>query len=110
MGVLPERGREALHRTREELDRLRQEGPSEEEVAAARRQLKGIVVMDNESISTRMIQLAHEEIYRGQYATMEQQIDRILRVTREQVAEAARLYLGPARGGPITEADWVGVG
>ncbi|MEK7330526.1 MAG: pitrilysin family protein [Candidatus Eisenbacteria bacterium] len=117
MGVLPERGREALRRTREELERLRRDGPDEEEVAAARRQLKGAVVMDNESISTRMIQLAHEEIYRGRYATLEQQIERILSVTREQVAAAARRYLDPARlaltalgpapGGPITEADWV---
>jgi predicted Zn-dependent peptidase len=116
MGVLPERGREALRRTREELERLRCEGPDEEEVAAARRQLKGAVVMDNESISTRMIQLTQEEIYRGSYAALEQQIERILSVTREQVAAAADRYLdpsrfavtafGPAPGGPITEADW----
>jgi predicted Zn-dependent peptidase len=120
MGVLPDRGREALQRTRQELERLRRDGPDEEEFAAARRQLKGTVVMDNESISTRMIQLAHEEIYRGRYTALEQQIERVMCVTREQVAAAARDYLDPARfalsalgpapGGPITEADWAVAG
>jgi predicted Zn-dependent peptidase len=116
MGVLPERGREALKRTREELERLRHDGPDDEEVAAARRQLKGAIVMDNESLSSRMIQLAHEEIYRDRYTALEQQIERVLSVTREQVTEAARRYLdpsrfalaalGPAPGGPITAVDW----
>jgi len=116
MGVLPERGREALQRTREELERFRRDGPDEEEVAAARRQMKGSVVMENESVSSRMIQLAHEEIYRGQYSALEEQIDRIMSVTRDQVAEAARRYLDPARfaltalgpapGGLIGPADW----
>ena len=120
MGVLPERGREALARTRDELERLRRDGPDEEEFVAAQRQLKGGVVMDNESISTRVIQLAHEEIYRGGYASLQEQIDRVLSVTREQVADAARHYLdpsrfaltalGPAPGGPLSEKDWAVAG
>jgi predicted Zn-dependent peptidase len=116
MGVLPERGREALRCTREELERLRRDGPDADEVDAARRQVRGAVVMENESVSTRMIQLAHEEIYRARYTPVELQIERIMSVTREQVAEAARRFLDPARyaltalgpspGGPITAADW----
>jgi predicted Zn-dependent peptidase len=116
MGVLPDRGREALARTREELMRLRDEGPGEEEVAAAVRQLKGSVVMDNESISARMNQLAHEEIYLGRYRTLDEQVERILAVTREEVAAAARRFLdpagfgltalGPASGQPLGGADW----
>jgi predicted Zn-dependent peptidase len=116
MGVLPHRAREALQRTREELVRLREEGPGEEEVAAAVRQLKGSVVMDNESISARMTQLAHEEIYLGRYRTLDEQVERILAVTRDEVVAAARRFLdpgafgltalGPASGKPIGEADW----
>ena len=63
-----------------------------------------------------MIQLAHEEIYPGQYATLERQIEQVVSVTPEQVAEAARhcldptrfalTALGPTPDGPITEADW----
>ena len=116
MGVLPERGREALARTRMELERLRRDGPDEDEVDAARRQVKGGVVMDHESISARMFQLASEEIYRGGYASLEEQVGRVMQVTRDQVAEAARRYLqpsrfaltalGPAPGGPLGAVDW----
>jgi predicted Zn-dependent peptidase len=116
MGVLPERGREALARTRLELERLRSEGPSESEVEAARLQSMGGVVMDNESLTSRMIQLASEEIYRTRYSALDEQIARVLAVTRDQVVDAARRFLdparfaltalGPAHGGPMTAADW----
>jgi len=116
MGVLPERGREALARTRLELERLRSEGPSESEVEAARLQSMGGVVMDNESLTSRMIQLASEEIYRTRYSALDEQIARVLAVTRDQVVDAARRFLdparfaltalGPAHGGPMTVADW----
>jgi predicted Zn-dependent peptidase len=116
MGVLPERGREALARTRLELERLRSEGPSESEVEAARLQSMGGVVMDNESLTARMIQLASEEIYRTRYSALDEQIARVLAVTRDQVVDAARRFLdparfaltalGPAHGGPMTVADW----
>jgi predicted Zn-dependent peptidase len=116
MGVHPDRGREALRRTRDELERLRRDGPEAEEFEAALRQVKGSVVMDNESISTRMNLLAHEEIYHGRYLGLDEQLERVLAVTRDQAVEAARRYLdpagfaltawGPEPGGPIGEADW----
>jgi predicted Zn-dependent peptidase len=116
MGVLPERGREALACTRRELERLLRDGPDEGEIGAARRQVRGGVVMDHESISARMFQLANEEIYRGGYAPLEEQIGRILRVTRDQVVEAARRHLepgrfavtalGPVSDRPLDARDW----
>jgi predicted Zn-dependent peptidase len=116
MGVLPERGREALQRTREELERLRDAGPDDAEVEAARRQARGGFVMDHESITARMFQLANEEIYRGRYTPLEEQIARVMSVTRDQVVEAARRFLdpgrfaltalGPAHGGAMTPEDW----
>jgi predicted Zn-dependent peptidase len=63
-----------------------------------------------------MVHLAHEEIYRGVFTPPEELVNRVLEVEREQVAGAAARYLeptrfavtalGPAAGGPITEADW----
>ena len=116
MGVLPERGREALKRTRLELDRLLRDGPDEAEVEAARLQAMGAVVMDNESLSSRMMMIASEEIYRGRYTPLDEQIARVLSVTRDQVVAAGRrcldpsrfalAALGPAPGGPLTAADW----
>ena len=101
---------------REELEVLRRDGPAEDEVAAARSQLKGSVVMGQESVSNRMVHLAHEELYRGAYATPEEQLERILAVTRDQVVAMARHLLSPGRFtlcalGPVTdrpldERDW----
>ena len=116
MGVSPERGREALKRTREELVKLVAEGPTEAEVSAARSQIRGNVMLDQESVSARMVYLAHEEIYRGGYTPPEEQVARILAVAHEQVMDVARRYLspgrfaltalGPAPGGAIAETDW----
>jgi len=116
LGVAPDRGREALALVRKELEDLSTRGPSEDEVAAARFQLKGSVVMGQESVSSHMVHLAHEEIYRGTYTAPEQQLERILAVTREQVAAlAARLLrpgrfalsaLGPASEDLLDESDW----
>src|SRR5213079_469787 len=82
----------------------------------ARSQLKGSLVMGQESVSSRLYHLAHEELYRGGYSSAEEQVARVLAVTRDQVVDAARRYLrperfaltalGPAPGGSLTEADW----
>lgn len=116
MGVSPERGREALARTRLELERLRDQGPDADEVEATKQQIRGGVLMEHEGISARMVHLAHEEIYRGTYTAPEELVNRVLEVTPERVADVARRYLDPARfalaalgpapGGEITEADW----
>jgi predicted Zn-dependent peptidase len=116
MGVSPERGREALARTRDELRKLVAEGPGEEEVEAAKSQIRGSVLMEHESVSSRMVHLAHEEIYRGTYTPPEELVRRVLAVTREQVAEMARTYLPPERfalvalgpkvEGGIRDVDW----
>ncbi len=116
MGVSPERGREALTRTREELLKLVESGPTEEEVEAAKSQIRGSVLMEHESVSSRMVHLAHEEIYRGTYTPPEELVKRVLAVTRDQVADVARRYLepkrfalvalGPAVGGALAEKDW----
>jgi len=116
MGVSPERGREALARTRDELRMLVADGPTEEEVESAKSQYRGTVLMEHESASSRMVHLAHEEIYRRSYTPPEELVSRVLAVTREQVAEMARQYLPPERfalvalgpkvEGGIREADW----
>jgi len=116
MGVLPQRAREALTRTREELERLRRNGPDESEVEAARRQTIGGLVMDDESLTARMFQIANEEIYQGCHTPLDGHIARLRAVTREGVIEAGRRFLDPARftlsalgpapGDPLTATDW----
>ena len=116
LGVSPERGREALARVRQELITLRDNGPDLAEVDATRQQLKGSILMGQESASNRMYHLAHEEIYCRGYTSAEEQVARLDAVTHEQVAALARRYLeperfvltvlGPANGGAIDEKDW----
>ncbi len=116
LGVAPERGREALDRVRLELERLGADGPGEDEVAMGRQQLRGSVVMGQESVSNRMSHLAQDEIYRGEYVPPEMQLERVMAVTREQVAALARRFLnpgdfalaavGPSTGGELSERDW----
>jgi predicted Zn-dependent peptidase len=116
LGVAPERGREALKRVREELERLVADGPTDAEIESAIGQLRGSVLMGQESVSNRMYHLAHEEIYRGLYTTPDEQVARIVAVTHEQVRSAARRFLdpkefaltalGPSPGGALGENDW----
>ena len=90
--------------------------PTEEEVESAKSQYRGTVLIEHESASSRMVHLAHEEIYRRSYTPPEELVSRVLAVTREQVAEMARQYLPPERfalvalgpkvEGGIREADW----
>jgi predicted Zn-dependent peptidase len=116
LGVAPDRGREALRKVRDELEALAGDGPTEEEVASARHQLKGSIVMGQESVSTRMVYLAHEEIYRGACVGPDEELRRILAVTRDDVAALARRVLrpggftlcalGPATERRLDERDW----
>jgi predicted Zn-dependent peptidase len=116
LGVGPDRGREALARVRRELEALVRDGPGEVEVSSARFQLKGSVVMGQESVSSRMVHLAHEELYRGRYESPDEQLAAVLAVTREQVTELARRVLrperfaltalGPATDTPLDARDW----
>jgi predicted Zn-dependent peptidase len=116
LGVSPDRGREALALVRQELLQLRDQGPTEEEVAMGRQQLRGSIVMGAESVSSRMSHMAQEEIYRGRYVTPEEQVEHVMGVTREQVAAVAGRMLspgaysltalGPASGAPLGLADW----
>jgi predicted Zn-dependent peptidase len=116
LGVAPDRGREALALVRRELEALTLEGAPDEEVRAAKAQLRGGLLMAQESVTSRMHHVAGEEIYLGRYSPPEEHVAQIEQVTKEQVAEAARSFLEPdafclaalgPRGGPeITASDW----
>jgi predicted Zn-dependent peptidase len=116
LGVAPERGREALALVRVELEKLVAEGPAEEEVEATRSQLRGSVIMGQESVTNRMYHLAHEELYSDHYTTPEEQVARIDAVTLTQVQDVARRHLipgrfavsvfGPREGKEIGADDW----
>jgi predicted Zn-dependent peptidase len=118
LGVAPGRGRDALRRVYDELLRLVDDGPDEDEVAAARAQLRGGMLIGQESVSNRMHHLAHDDLYRGRFCSIEEDVERVMAVTRESVTDAARTFLqpsrfsvsalGPAPEGAIRAEDWAG--
>jgi predicted Zn-dependent peptidase len=116
LGVSPDKGREALRLLREEVTRVIDEGPGVDEVEAAKMQLKGAVLMAQESVSSRMYHVARQELYLGRHIPAEDQVENILAVTREQAHDALRKFapperfsltaLGPESDGVLSEADW----
>lgn len=118
LGVSPDKTRQALGLLREELERLLATGPTPDEVEAAKMQLKGSIVMGQESVSSRMYHVARQELHLGHQTTTELQLSRVLAVTRDEVVAALEAMtapsgfslavMGPHDGAPITAADWPG--
>jgi len=116
LGVSPDKTRQALGLLREELDQLLRDGPSVEEVEGAKMQLKGSVVMGQESLSSRMYHIARQELQLGHVRPIERQLDQMLAVTRDEVVEALRAHMRPERfslairgpfdGDPVSTTDW----
>jgi predicted Zn-dependent peptidase len=116
LGVSPDKTRQALGLLREELDRLLADGPAVDEVEAAKMQLKGSIVMAEESLSSRMYHIARQELQLGEQTSTERQLEQVLGVTQDQVVESLRALLrpecfslavrGPVEGERVSEADW----
>jgi predicted Zn-dependent peptidase len=97
LGVSPDRGREALARVRSELENLVEHGPTADEIQAARSQLRGSVLMSLESVSSRMVQVANEELYLGRHQSPDEQVERVMAVTDDDVRDVASRFLVPGR-------------
>ena len=116
LGVSADKTREALRLLREELERLLAEGPEADEVEGAKMQIRGSIVMGEESVSSRMYHVARQELQLGTQVSTEEQLAQLQAVTRDEVVEALRRLVrperfslavrGPADGAPITTADW----
>lgn len=116
LGVSPDKTRQALGLLREELDQLLADGPTADEVEAAKMQLKGSIVMAEESLSSRMYHVSRQELQLGRHTPTERQLERVLGVTRDQVVESLQTLLrperfslavrGPIEGEPLSAADW----
>jgi predicted Zn-dependent peptidase len=116
LGVSPDKTREALQLLREELDRLLAEGPGTDEVEAAKMQIKGSVLMGQESVSSRMYHVARQELQLGMQIPTELQLEQLMAITRDEVADSLRRLVrperfslavrGPADGARIGPEDW----
>ena len=88
---------EAVHIAQHEIKRLKQFGISEQELASAKAQLRGELILGQESMDKRMGRLANQEIYMGLYRPAEESVEHIEAVTQERVLEACQSLLEPDR-------------
>jgi zinc protease len=75
-----------------EIERVREQGPTEEEVARAKRQLRARLVFENDSVTNVAHQLGYFETVTGP-GFYEELPSRLAAVTAAQVADAASRYL-----------------
>ncbi|SMO79258.1 M16 family metallopeptidase [Fodinibius sediminis] len=69
----------------DELDKLKQDPIPEQELAEAKSQLKGKLLLSLESMSNRMSRLAKSEIYYNRFVTMDELIQKIDEVQADEI-------------------------
>lgn len=95
LGVKPSRGAEALDALRAELARFVLEGPTDEEIDSGKAQMRGSLLMGEESVSNHMYHLALDELSYGRYIPLATHLDEVARVTRNDLIELARRFFTP---------------
>jgi predicted Zn-dependent peptidase len=93
----PEQARQVVELTSRELRRLKDDPVGAQELRDAKDHLKGSLMLSLESTSSRMSNLAKQDIYFGQQFTLEEVLAGIEAVTAGEVRELARRLLDPAR-------------
>lgn len=106
-GVSPKHLPALLEAVSRELRRLKEEGVSDTELAAAKEYLKGSIYLHAEEVEQRMLRLAKNEIHFGDYIPIEDVVAGLNRVTAVQVQELAREFFRAERWalallGPVT--------
>ena len=93
----PESGREVLTLVLDELRRLKDEPVTDAELQLAKDHLKGNLMLSLESSSSRMSNLARQELYFGRHFSLDEVIEGIDNVGREATLGLARDLFDPAR-------------
>ena len=94
-GTSIEKTREMVRLIMEEFRHLKAEPVSEEELERAKNQSKGNIVLGLESSSARMSNLARQQMYYGRFATVDEIVADVDRVTALDVQRLAQELLRP---------------
>ena len=95
LGVKPSRGGEALDALRLELARFVAEGPTDDELESGKAQMRGSLLLGEESVSNHMYHLALDELAYGRYVPLSTHLEEVARVTRADAIELARRFFAP---------------
>jgi predicted Zn-dependent peptidase len=80
-----------------ELTRLAEDGLADEELATAKQQMKGQVMLALESTGSRLHRLASFALHGESFLTLDDLLERIDAVTAEDVKRVCRRYFDPSR-------------
>jgi predicted Zn-dependent peptidase len=78
-----------------EFRRLKQELVEEEELQRAKDYMKGSLMLSLESTTSRMANLARQEMYFARFFTLDQLLDSVGRVTAQDIQRIARSFFDP---------------
>lgn len=100
--------REVVELTRRECETIGRESVTEAELERAKNQIRGALVLGQESMSNRMSRLARSELYFGRNIRTQEVISSIMNVTRDEIADVAGRIFGEAKFavaaiGPFTQ-------
>ena len=96
-GCATEKTREVLELTLKELTRLKREPVPEDELKRAKDQIKSNMVLGLESSSSRMNNLARQQMYHGRFFSAEEIVHGVERVTSDDVQRLAHTLFVPER-------------
>jgi predicted Zn-dependent peptidase len=107
-GTSMENVRKVLELIKEEFDKVAKHNLTADELARAKNQIRGGLVLSQENMSNRMIRIAKSELYFGRPMPLEEVISHVLQVTHDDVAHVAwRIFesspIAIATVGPLEE-------
>jgi predicted Zn-dependent peptidase len=92
-GCSPEHFAEVRRVVRAEMDKLMAEPPAEEEIERSRKSVLGSLIMSQESMSSRMMRMARNELTRGRQIPLDEIREQVLAVDGAAIQKlAARLF------------------
>jgi len=94
-GTALEKAQQVVRSVTGEFSSLKEQLISDEELRRAKDHLKGSLMLSLESTSSRMSNLARQEMYFGKFFTLDEIIASIEKVTREEIQEIAREFFRP---------------
>jgi predicted Zn-dependent peptidase len=95
VATAPDTARAALDAIHRELTDVVERGAPEEEIEAAKGQLKGQLILSLESVAARMHRAAAVELYGEPYRTLDESLALVDAVAAADVAEVARRHFAP---------------
>lgn len=93
-GTAPKQTKDVYDLTMELLNEVASGGLSEAELSRGKEQLKGNLILSLESTSSRMNRLGKNELMLGRHYTLDEMLDRIDRVTMDDLDEMMKRIMG----------------